>query len=158
MVYLVIFFQKIGNPFKNKIFEITGNPENGYKNVLYEIFDQNNVRDYKSKNESDSYLQIDFKNRSFCFIAYQIYNHSENGNTIKELSMEGSNNGSTWESIGNWGTIEKSLPGPNSSCSAWTNDPSSSYYRFLKIKINGPNTSGNYHLCLKRIELYGILK
>ena len=140
-------FKKIGNPFKNKIFEITGNPEDGYEDVLYEICDNTNDSDYKSKNSRDSYLQIDFKNRSFCFFAIQICDHSANGNTIKNFSLEGSNNGSTWALIYEWRDV---LTKPNLFCRCWiNNNPKDDYYRFLRIKLNGPNTSGNYHLCLR---------
>ena len=150
--------KKIGNPFKNKIFEITGNPEKGYEDVLYEICDNKNDRDYKSQNTSDSYLLIEFKNRSFRFKAIQIINHSENGNSIKNFTIEGSEYGYTWTLIGNFNDVDKWMPSPNSYCKSWFDDPPDGYYRFLKIKLKGINTSGNYHLCLKRIEIYGILK
>lgn len=150
-------FSKIGNPFESRVIDITGNSEEGYEDALKYICDKNNEKNWKSKDSKTSYIKFDFKNKKFFFEGMQIKNHSESCGTMKDVLLDGSNDDSNWTTIQSWDNMDECMPSSNSGCAAWTYNTShpNGFYRYLRLKINGLNTSNNYRLALKRIELYG---
>lgn len=140
-------YSKIGNPFDKKIFKITGNSEYGYEYILNCLCNSSNYKVWKSKNESNSYIQIDFLNKFFSFKAIEV----DSNVIMRNFCIEGSNTGSDWKIVGNWSNQYTNFI-------AQSTNYRDDYYRFLRLKMKGQNSSNNYCLCIIKFELYGILK
>ena len=149
------FNLKIGNPFESRLFEIKGNSEKSYENVLKKICNSKYkmYETWISKDEKNSYIQIDFKKYSFCFKAI-IYNCGQFGQNITgNIIIQGSNTGFTWNKIQRFICDENWYECSRCELDNFTKES----YRYIKITMDGPNSSDNHRLCIRNLELYGIL-
>jgi hypothetical protein len=103
------------------------------------------------------YVQIDFKDLRLCPSACSVKVHNSTwsgGAFLRSWRFEGSNNGSDW-----------SIVDSHSDSSDLTqNDKEmsfevsfSSFFRFLRFLMVGPNSSGNYYFSLQALEVFGRL-
>lgn len=145
---------EFGNPFKNKLFDIYGNSEKGYEDKLNDIIGSkyhfSNL--WVSKDEKNSYIKIDFRKYQFRFKSIVIESGKYDGNIIGDFTVEGLNTGNSWNTINSWNNDENYNP-----IYAFLGDFTKESYRYIRIRMNGPNSSGNNRLYIKELDLYGIL-
>lgn len=145
---------EIGNPFENKLFEINGNSEKGNEDKLANIITSKYYisGSWVSKDEMNSYIKIDFKRYQFRFKAISFESGKYGKNCIGSFAIEGLNPNDSWITIHSF---------DNKNCytqllAAMDDFPKESY-RYIRIKMIGPNQSGNNRLCIQKLDLYGIL-
>ena len=147
---------KFGNPLENQLFEIYGNSEIGYEKQLKNcINSQYNISETcQSKDEENSYIKIDFKKYSFRFKAIS-FNSGQyfNQNIIGSFAIEGLNSGNSWNTIQTWNNEDNCFDSLYGNMGSFSKES----YRYIRIKMIGPNSSGNNRLCIQKLELFGIL-
>ena len=89
----------------------------------------------------------------------KITNHSGKDNVVKKIKLRASNDEGKSLVLTSWDDLDECLKNPNSTCLLWINDYQKyDYYNYFRIEIDGRNTSDNYQLCLKQLEIYGSFK
>lgn len=110
---------------------------------------------FKSKNESNSWICLDFKNYRVSPTKYSI-GTTNNGYKIKSWVIEGSNDNSQWDNLDT--QQDNSLTKANNAVLIFnTKSNQKKKYKFIRIRLTGPNWANNYHMRLNSFEVYGTL-
>lgn len=114
---------------------------------------------WSSKNEQNSWIRFDFKNKKIKVSGYTLktYPFQENKNHIKSWVVEGTNNpdNNSWE-IFHQEVDNDDLNGFNKS-KMFSCDAKKSY-RYIRIRNIGPNHFGYNTLVIANVEFFGILE
>ena len=119
------------------------------------IVEQNN-KDFATKNEIGSWIQLDFKKRNVLLDSYTLvtFNGNENDEHLKNWILEVSNDGENYKEIDR----QENCDFLNGSLNRATFQVScSTSQRFVCLRQTGKNWGGNYHLNLNQIEFSGFL-
>jgi hypothetical protein len=103
------------------------------------------------------YLQIDFKDLQICPSAYSVKTHSSSctpGQFVKSWEFEGSADGSTWQCLDRHSNCTDLRP--NDAVMSY-HISSSSYFRYLRFRVVGKNSSSTWYFFLQQIEIFGRL-
>lgn len=146
--------------------KVTSSPPNGNDLVSKNVVDFDDNQNYfQSKNEQNSWIKYDFKERKVKPTYYSIKTRPDGGkgdNHPKNWVIEGSNSGEDedWkilDSRNNVSILDDSNVIHTFEIKNHLNDDES--FRFLRLRQTGPNTqNGNYYfLTLSALEYFGIL-
>lgn len=124
-------------------------------------FESENVHNYfQSIDQSNSWLQYDFKKRKVCPTHYSIRTRKiYNNNHPKTWVIEGSNTGKNneWEILDTKSGIT-SLLGLNRTQTFDIKSNTNQFYRFLRIRQTGKNSINCDYLTIDSLEYFGYLK
>lgn len=117
---------------------------------------------FHSNSEQNSWLQFDFGERKVRPTHYSIKSRPDGGKGyyhLKNWTIEGSNtaNEKDWKTLDTRNDIT-CLDGSNAmhTFDIQTRLNPNEYFRYLRIRITGPNSAGNYyHLILSALEYFG---
>lgn len=126
------------------------------QNVI--IYDNKN-KDFSTKNEENSWISFDFKNYTIIPTNYTIQSFPRGSNGYahpKSWVIEGSNDNKNWEII-NEQTNSPALNGESVVHTFTVQKMYQKAYRYLKMRITGPNWGDLATLCFSAIEFYGTL-
>lgn len=119
---------------------------------------------FHSNNEKNSWLQFDFGERKIRPTKYSIRSRHDHGKlncNLKNWVIEGSNTGKN----GDWKTLDTRndvsvLDDKNASYTfnIKTTLDKNEFFRYLRIRITGPDTGNYYHLVLSALEYFGSIQ
>lgn len=154
-----------GNIHDNGTVEITSNSfqsEYGHPKNLVD-YEENNS--YSSDNQSDVFIQFDFKDRSVQLTDYSIQSTPGGGANwvhLRSWVIEASNDGNDWEDIDRHSN-DQSLNGQSFKSTFKIQKETNEFYRFIRLKQTGcswylyPNDN-NYSVWIQSIEFFGKLQ
>ena len=108
-----------------------------------------------TNNTIDSWIQIDFKDNLISPSQYCIKSDGNHCSHLKNWVLEGTNDPSTWKEIDrreNQETLNDDFAVGIFNCKK------SRFYRYIRIRQIGENTSGNYYFGMCNFEIYGDMK
>lgn len=111
---------------------------------------------YVSANEPGAWFCVDFRARAVYVSHYSIRggDYAGTGEWLSSWALDGSRDGLLWEEIQNVAGAEFPNAGKiDVTCRV----VSQRAYRFLRLRMTGPNRAGNYVLCCGRFEVFGVL-
>lgn len=126
---------------------------------------------WSSDNTVNQWVKIDFKSMMIKITHYSIQtiSRTDSHSHLKNWVLEGTNAEGfspndvqkdipaiIWESIDNREN-DQNLNGLNKICT-YEAPLSKKFFRYIRLKITGPNHSGNYSLALRRIEFFGTIR
>jgi hypothetical protein len=123
-------------------------------NEPHQVLDYDWENHWSSRNEPDSWIQIDFRKRAVHLSHYALKSHTGSLNFFRQWVLEGSGDGSVWDIIDSRSTDE--LAGKQKV--AVFAVQSSHYYRFIRLRQTGKTSHGHNTLILQNIELFGMLE
>ena len=145
-----------GNVHLHNIVHITSSSIYSDYYRVENIVEQNDDKYFQTKNESNSWIQFDFRERKVLLNSYTLKSsqYSENFGHPKSWILEVSNDGHTYTEIDrqencNLLNGKRKTATFQVSCS----DPQ----RFVRLRQTGKNWYGNYHLIISNIEFSGLL-
>ena len=144
-----------GNIHDNKTIEISSNSISGSchpKNSL----DYQNSNIYHSNYDKETYVCIDFKDKSVQISSYSIKSASGNLVHLKNWSIEVSENGQNWTEIDSRSN-DSALNGCGNKARFDIKKPQNGFYRFMRLRETGDEWNGNI-IGFELFELYGKLK
>lgn len=114
-------------------------------------------RGWKSAEDKDSYIMVNFKNRKFRYKGLHLSNLYSGKDYLRGISIEGKNDfNSNWEIISN-NNMENWLTKLGSNAICWTNDYPNKYYKYIRLKMTTPNADGKYIIALRAFDVFGII-
>lgn len=141
-----------GNIHDNGTIKITSNSIEGNNHPKNAVdYERNNI--YHSKNQCDSYIVIDFKDKSIQVSGYLIQSANEDSVHLKNWVIEVSENGRNWIEIDRQ-TNHSKLNGFNNKKLFYIKKPHRKFYKFLRLRETGESWNQNY-IGFTFIELYG---
>ena len=139
-----------GNPHTRELLEITASGTT--LNNCHNLVDYGWHSCWCSTDESNSYVQFDFKNLRVCVRGYCL--RSGNGsNGLRSWVLESSDDGKTWDSIDERNTED--LIGHFVAKQYKCQVKMTSYRQYFRIRQRGKNRDGNDTLCLSELEFLG---
>lgn len=152
-----------GNIHENKAIEITSNSiHSGYHPKS--IVDYHKSNFYHSKNEEDSFVCFDFKDKLIQLSSYSIKSHNSGKNcgNLRNWIIEISKNGVDWIEIDRHEN-ENALNGSKIVSNFQIKNQNNEFCRFIRIKQIGCSWSGfpnakNYYVIFDNVEFFGILR
>ena len=140
-----------GNPHENGIMDITASSSN--RKTCRRLVDYGWNDWWGSNDRKDSYVQFDFKAIKVCVSDYAIQSDGDSGHHLRSWVLEASNGGERWDELDNRYTSE--LDGKyivkNYNCKL----NRSTFYRLIRLRQTGKNTSDSNYLKLSQIEFFG---
>ena len=110
---------------------------------------------FYTRDEANSWIQFDFKERKVLLDGYTLKMYDENWENLKNWILEGSNDGENFQEIDKHENCDLLLTGNRK---AETFKVSClTPYRFIRLTQTGPNSRNNNFLFLNQIEFSGIL-
>lgn len=144
------------NIHDNGTIEISSNSISNSSKHPKNSVDYQNTNIYHSKNDSNSYVLFDFKNRSFQISSYSIQSAPSNTVHLKNWVVEVSEDNQKWQEIDRHSNNSQ-LNECNIKCRFEINNPQTKFSRFLRIRQTGEVWFLNYFgICF--IEFYGKLQ
>ena len=144
------------SPFKDGMIEISGNSDVGYSKVDLENITKNSYLGWKSSDDINSNITIDFKKRKFRFKGVSLSNCYSGNCFIRGFKIEGKTDfDSEWKLLSNC-NMEDILTSAGKTGIHWNHQ--NSYYRYIRLKMTTPNAAGNHIIELKNLDLFGTLK
>jgi hypothetical protein len=148
-----------GNVHTHEIVSITAS--SNVRNSCHQVVDYNWTNYWYSKDESNSWIQIDFKARRISPTHYTIKSDGEGGHHLLKWSLNGSNDGTSWINLDRRDTndlkgdyIVKSYACESIQSSS-SSSSSSPFFQFIRLTQIGKNSSGCDYLMLANLELFG---
>ena len=144
-----------GNIHDNKTIEISSNSISGSHHPKNSLDYQNN-NCYISNNDKETYVCIDFKDKSVQISSYSIKSASGNLVHLKNWSIEVSENGQNWTEIDSRSN-DSALNRCSNKARFDIKKPQNGFYRFMRLRKTGEEWNGDY-VGFELFELYGQLK
>jgi hypothetical protein len=117
--------------------------------------------DSYTSDRSGSWWQFDLKSYAVAPTKYSLrLGRDDSSYSIRTWTLQGSNDGSTWTDL----RVHVKDDGINASygTKTWSLDSATSYYRYFRIIMKGPNKRGHdggkHRLALSGFEIYGTLR
>ena len=128
------------------------------KNVV-DYDNQNQRHVFSSLIEQDSWIKFDFVGRVVHPNAYSIRTtiHKRGDVHLKNWVIEGSNNDKSWKVLDSR-KDESSFINPSSENTFNISMLDNEYYRYIRLRQNGPNFKGTGQLVMSKFELFGTIK
>ena len=127
------------------------------RNQCHQLVDYGTIDVWHTKNEPNSWVSFDFKEKKVSLSSYTLKSHAywDRGHPV-QWEIEGSNDESSWVSLDSRNTWEQCGKGvvKNYSCNKGNHD----FYRFIRMRQTGKNSSGEHYLVFSQIELFGKLQ
>jgi hypothetical protein len=148
-----------GNVHKKGTVNITcsSNAPSSPCNKFWKVADHEWSHYWHSQNYPDSWICFDLKDKQ---ISLQHYTLKSTGNGCRyfiQWEIEGSKDGNTWKNLDNRNTKEMGGNFIVKTYACWNASPSE-FFRFIRMRQTGKNSSNNDHLLLCNIEFFGELK
>ena len=145
-----------GNVHAQNIVQITASSLNNEYYIAQNVVEHNDDKYFESKNEANSWILFDFKDRTVLFDSYTLktMNWNVNSGHLKSWILEVSNDSQNYIEIDRHENCDL-LNGPlkTSSFKVSCLTPQ----RFVRLTQIGSNWIGNYCMCLNQIEFSGVL-
>ena len=128
-----------------------------YSNQCHQLVDYGTIEDWWTKDEPNSWVSFDFKEKKVSLSSYTLKSRTDwDEKQPVQWEIEGSNDESSWVSLDSRNTQEQRGFGAvkNYSC----NKGNHGFYRFIRMRQTGLNSSGAHYLVLSQIELFGKLQ
>jgi hypothetical protein len=128
-----------------------------YSDYPYHLADQNYGSSWYSTNHPNSWIEFDFKRNRVSPTGYVIKSNNQNNYYLVGWVIEGSNDGLDWTKLDERNTQELSS---NSIIRYFSINDSSNlpFFRHIRLRQTAKNSSGNDHLVISCIELFGCLR
>jgi hypothetical protein len=111
---------------------------------------------WHTTNAEVAWLQFDFKERRICVSHYALRSGGDGGWHMLEWTVEGSQDGFTWDPLDSRKTTE--LKGTfNAAVFACPATASQRFYRYVRLTRKGTDSNGSKYLRLSRVEFFGLL-
>jgi hypothetical protein len=121
----------------------------------WQVADPNWTGYWHSQNMAQSWIQFDFKDRNVSVIRYAIAPNKMGSNFLRQWTLAGSSDGSSWETIDSRQTDEliKASTVKMFVCSP---APSTSpIHRYIRLTQTGLNSTVSNYLVLTHLEFFG---
>ena len=141
------------NPHLAEVVEVMASSKeraNAYKILFYDWRSW-----FCSRNEPDSYIQIDFKDKLVCPSWYSIRTDGNSCCHIRSWSLEGTNDLSAWKEIDrrvNQENMNGNFAVGTYKCAK------TRFFRYLRIRQIDQNTDGNDYFAICNFEVFGDVK
>ena len=110
--------------------------------------------------DSDNWFSIDFKTVSIKPSNYTLRHITgpNNKNHLRNWVLEGSNDGNNWECLSEH-KDDESL-NENDATFTWKMEHNNidTFYQYFRLRMTGPDSSGQWYLCCSGFEIYGQIK
>ena len=145
-----------GNVVEKNVVDVTASTcLNGYE--IKNIVDFNNDKEFWTENKENSFIKYDFKSKKIRPICYSIKSGKYQCGDAhpKNWVIEGSNTGSEndWtilDSRKNEGRVDGYII-----TGVFSMQKFNEFYRFIRVRQNGPDWSNKFYLGFKALEFYG---
>ena len=141
------------NPHLADVVEVTASSKE--RSNPYKLLDYDWRGWFYTRNEPDSFIQFDFKDKLVCPTWYSIRTDGNNCSHIKSWVLEGTNDLSAWKEIDrrvNQENMNNDFAVGTYKCAK------TRFFRYLRIRQIDENTSGNNYLGLCNFEVFGDVK
>jgi hypothetical protein len=116
-------------------------------------YDWNNW--FETKNSSNSWIQIDFKDRIVSLTDYALKSDGDSGYHLVEWQLSGSIDGNKWTIVDDEKTQDLNGKSITKIFHCNVNSSDCQFYRYIRLTQTGKNSSGYDHLELSNIEFFG---
>jgi hypothetical protein len=126
-------------------------------NQCHQVADFDRSDHWDSKNEPNSWIQFDFKDRLISLANYTIKSDGDSADRLLRWTLAGSNDAKSWVNLDERDTqdlngryLVKSYP-----CLPQQTAPA--FFRFIQLTQTGLNSTARHHLQLSNLEFFGAL-
>jgi hypothetical protein len=145
-----------GNVHTNGIVSITAS--SNHHNACHQVVDYDWTEHWFSSNTANSWIQFDFKNRRILPSHYTIKSDNQGAHHLLRLSMDGSNDGTSWTNLDQRETNDLNGDRVVKSYACQSTVSSSPLFRFIRLIQTGKNSCRCDHLMLTNVEFFGQLR
>jgi hypothetical protein len=145
-----------GNVHETGTVEVTASSHGNHE--PYEVCNYAKRSDWHTGNWATSWIQFNFKLRSIAIAYYVLRSRPQPTHAPRQWVLEVSNNECQWVTIDERDlTQTQELDGSSVTMGFECNHRNDGFYRFVRLRQTGPNSSDQNHLVLSRIEFFGRL-
>jgi hypothetical protein len=147
-----------GNIHEKNVVTITSSGDLNYRHAgqVFRVANHGWDKYWQSSNAPNSWICFDFKEQSIALTHYTLKSPGGGGCFPLMWAIESSNDGSDWTALDERNTRE--LVGPSVVKSFECSKNCSEFFRYIRIRLTGRDSSGYDCLMLTNIEFFGRLR